>query len=213
MLTRRTLSSLILASGLAGVAGPALAERSVPANRILPYLDRYLTLPAGQRSHFVPAYFIQRDGAPVANLTARIGEARFRTNAEGRFLPLPTLEQWRSGEMVLDVAEGERFSVQLQVLATVRRAAEMPASDLATAVSQANAAVRRAAGVLGFAVPRIDRIVLRGAREATVVDAQGRRRTLPVQQGHPTFVPSDHAGARTVACTHVPGRLLISGDD
>lgn len=213
--TRRLIAAapLLLAAGL---AGPARAQdrKSVAVRDAFPFLDRYLQIPAAQRSRFRLAYRLTREGAPPAGLRGWyvLGEARTPVSVarDGRISPLPTLAQWRDGRLEFDLPAETRLGINLSLEPSPAPAARMEAQPLAEAVEQARAAVRRAAGVLGFAAPRLSAVILSEAGAARVVLAGGRETVLPRMQGHPCFEPGAHRGAEAVICERVPSRMLIA---
>lgn len=210
---------LLVAAPALLLAGPALAQarKTVATRRVFPFLDRYLALPAAQRTRFRTAYYLRREGAPAAGLRGWfvVGQARtpMRTNGDGRVSPLPTLAQWRDGELELDAPADSTFSVSMEIEPSLAPAASMPAAPLAEAIEQAQAAVRRVAGVMRFAAPRLTRVSMVGVGSAQVVLAGGRQATLPLAGGHPAFAPARHPQARTITCARAPARLRIIGDD
>ena len=210
---------LLVAAPALWLAGPAFAQdrKTVAARQVFPFLDRYLALPAAQRTRFRTAYYLRREGAPAAGLRGWfvVGQARtpMRTNSEGRVSPLPTLAQWRDGELELDAPADSTFSVNMEIEPSLAPAASMPAAPLAEAVEQAQAAVRRMAGLLRFAAPRFTRVMLVGAGSGRVVLADGREAVLPTGGAHPAFAPARHPSARTIVCARAPARLRIATDD
>jgi len=57
-------ASLILIAALAA-STPALAEKTAPASKVLPFLDRYLKVPAAERARVKLSYALKRDGKPL----------------------------------------------------------------------------------------------------------------------------------------------------
>lgn len=212
--TRRLIAAAPLLL-LTGLAGPAVgqARKVVPARRLFPFLDRYLQIPTAQRSRFRLAYHLSRDGNPAAGVRGWYvhGGARapITVAADGRVSPLPTLAQWREAEVEFDVPADTPMGMNMSLEATVAPAARMEAAPLAEAVEQARAAIRRAAGVMGFAAPRMAAVTLRDAGSARVVLAGGREAGLPLAGGHPRFEPGAHRGAEAIVCGRAPTRLLI----
>ena len=201
------------------LAGPASAQgrKTVAARQVFPFLDRYLGLPAAQRSRFRLAYYLRRGNAAAGGLNGWyvVGETRtpMRTGADGRVSLLPSLSQWREAQLELDAPEDAAFSVNMEIQPSLAPAATMAAAPLAEAVEQAQAAVRRAAGMMSFAAPRLTRVSMVGGGSGQVVLAGGREATLPLADGHPAFAPARHPQARTISCARAPARLRIIGND
>jgi len=97
----------------------------------------------------------------------------------------------------------------MELEATARPAAEMNAADITAAVDQANRGIRRAAGVIRFAVPKMAGVQFEGAGSGEVVMADGKRAPLPVVRGHPAFMPASFPAAKTLVLARTPSRLLI----
>lgn len=214
--TRRAL----VASILAFAATPALAEakKSVEVGKAFPFLENYLKLPAAERSRFTVAYYLKRDGRPAAGLKGAIimGAARttLTVQASGKVAPLPTLAHFRGGAKVeFDVPEGTRMSMNLSLEATMRSAAEMSAAELALAVAQSAKGARKAAGLLGVAMPAINAVHFKGVSAGTVVHADGRTTALPVRDGSPVFQPEKLRTAATLRFARAPTQLLLGPAD
>lgn len=211
--TRRVL----LASALAFAATPAFAadKKSVEVGKAFPYLENYWKLPAGERSRFAVVYYLKRDGRPAAGLKGAIVLGAARTpvsvGATGRVSPLPTLAQIRGGaKLEFDVPADTKFSMSMQIEATVRPAAEMSAPELALAVAQAAKGAKKVAGLMGMAMPTIAAVAFKGVSAGTVVHADGRTAALPVKEGMPFFQPAKLRTAATLKFARAPAQLLLA---
>ncbi|MBI1405897.1 MAG: hypothetical protein GC145_07205 [Caulobacter sp.] len=219
MIHSRRAAMLGLASLLpAAFAGVARAEiRTVEVSKIFPYLDMYLELPPAQRTHFAMAYALRRDGKPATGVQLTLlGPGGARTplpvGADGRVLRLPTLADYKSKAMVeLAKPDGTKVALNLEMVARVAPAATLAAADLARAVNQCDAAIKAKAGLLGFAAPKIRRVILVGAGSGTAVTAQGAATPLPMMQGSPAFDPGQMASAVSVKLARAPSAILLSG--
>jgi hypothetical protein len=207
---------LILAAAAAAVAGPALAEEKVVslAGRF-PFLDTYLKIPAGQRTRFTLGYYFTSEGKPVTGVKVWIIENGARTllpiGPDGRVLRLPTLAQLKSkAQLAIEGPSDRKYGITLNVEPIARPAVELDAQDLALAVSQAAFGAKSAAGLLGFVVPKMERVYFNKAKGATVIYADGRRAPLPLfQKKVPVFDPADHKGAKTIVFTQAPVQMSI----
>ena len=189
----------------AAIASPALAQQtslSLELKKVFPYLEAYQGLPAAERSKFRMAYFMFLN--PKAPLQVAYVDGARRTpialGPEGRVMALPTPEMFRTKVKVeLSAPKGSKLSQQLALEPVLRPAAELDARELAAAVRQASVGSKKAAGMLGFAVPKFERVVFKGAAGGQVVDAAGKVAPLPVVKGDPVFDPQVYPQARTRA--------------
>lgn len=209
----------VLAAFAALVLGPpAMAGEhtvAVPAKKLFPYLDAYLSLPPAERSRFSMAYRALLDGKPATGLKLVLVEGGQRTplpiDGFGRIGRQPSLAQLRSSDAKVEVTgpEGHKLGLALDMEPAVAPAAEIDAHALAQACDQATAGAKKAAGVLGFAAPRLDRVVFEGAAGGQAVTAQGRTVALAVVKGEPVFDPAKLPDARVVRFTRAPRRLKL----
>jgi hypothetical protein len=205
---------------LAMLGGGALAQagdtKLVEASKIFPYLDLYLGIDPAKRSRFVMAYYLKINGKPAANYPAMLVSADGRrrslsVGADGRVQHLPSLADLKGKAKVeLSAPKGTKLQLSMELHANIRPGAVMPASGLAEAIAQCDAAIRSKAGVMGFAAPKIRRVVLRGAGSGKAVGPQGER-ALPMQIGHPAFDPEQMPGMVTVQLARAPSAILLSG--
>ncbi|MBX3480901.1 MAG: hypothetical protein KF842_10920 [Caulobacter sp.] len=219
MIHSRRAAMLGLASLLpAGLAGAARADtRTVEVSKVFPYLDMYLELPPAQRSHFALTYTLRRDGKPATGVSITLlgpggGRTPLTIGADGRVLRLPTLADYKAKTQVeLVKPDGVKVSINLDMVARVAPAATLAAADLTRAINQCDAAIKAKAGLLGFAAPKIRRVMLVGAGSGAAVTAQGVATPLPMMDGSPAFDPGQMASAVTVRLARAPSALLLAG--
>ncbi len=213
--TRRVAA---LALALLPLAGPAAAvERLTPAGKLLPYFDFYLGMAEARRDRFRPAYQILVDGRPYAGpVTLVDGPERIplAVGPDGRFERFPTLVQLRrKPHIALEAPAKARIRSDLGVEALVPHEREMAAGGLAAAIDQLNTAMRSAAGVLAFVVPKFGRaFFVFGGRQGVRVAADGSTRPLPLGEDEPVepfYSPSRHPEAVAVRFPAAPARVLL----
>jgi hypothetical protein len=155
---------------------------------------------------------IDRQPSPALRLVIAEGASRtpLPIDAFGRIARLPTAAQLRSGAKAeITGPQGHKFGLTLEIEPSLAPAAEMDARSLALAAQQATAGARKAAGVLGFAAPRLDRVVFEGAAGGQAVDAQGKTTPLQVVKGDPVFDPARQPSARIIRFSRPPHRLFL----
>jgi len=217
-LTRRAAGGGVAA---ALIGGTAFAQASgdtklVEATKLFPYLDLYLGIEPARRSRFVMAYYIKRDGKPAANFPATLitadGKRRpLSIGADGRVQHLPSLAELKSKAKVELIApKGSKIQLNMELQANMRMAPMLRAADLAACIKQCEDAIRSKAGVLGFAAPKIKRVVMRGGGSGRAVSPDWTK-PLPMQMGHPAFDPEQMPGASTIELARAPGAILLSG--
>jgi hypothetical protein len=64
--------------------------------------------------------------------------------------------------------------------------------------------VRKAAGIMAMAMPKLSQVSFPGAPSGEVVMADGKRVPLPLLKGVPSFTPSDFPSARTLRFPKAP---------
>lgn len=211
------LAAFALAAPLAATAQsgrPAAAKKAEPLKlgKIFPYYETYLRIPAAERNRFQLAYFLMQSGRPAGNLPVFAVDGGVRTPIavapDGRMTP-PSIALLRSKTAVASFPANSAVNVQMSLLPAAAPATEMNAADLAASVEQANRAIKRAAGVVGFAVPRMGQVKFMGAGSGHAVLADGGRAPLPVVEGAPVFQPASLPNARTIVLARAPSRALL----
>jgi len=204
---------LLAAALLAAVATPALAEKIGPAEKAFPYLERFLKVPAAERSRVRLTYALSRDGKPLASLKAVLiepGGARtpLPINADGAFERLPTLPQLQAGaQLSLDLPQDAKVGTSLNFGTQLKPALDYEARELAATVSEANTVIGKAAGPLSALAPKMTGIAFSKAGSGVAVFADGRTQPLPLVKETPYFRPEDFKGVVRVKLTKAPTRV------
>lgn len=214
MMVRRPFLAALAALAVAGVAHAADRVVTAPLKKAFPYLEGYLSLPAQERDRFTVAYRLQVDGAasPALRLVVINGAERapWPIETNGRIGRLPSLAMLKSDRKIeITGPEGHKVGLALDIEPSVVPAAEIDAHALALATIQATAGAKKAAGVMGFAAPKLDRVVFEGAAGGQAINAQGRATPLAVVKGSPVFDPASNPGARLVRFTRPPKRITL----
>jgi hypothetical protein len=211
-LSRRVALAAFVALAIAGQA--EAAGKTVELGKAFPYLEDYLRIPAAERSRFVLAYYLMRGGRPAAGLKAWIVQGAQQTpvpiGADGRVQHLPSLQQLQAkAKLATDAPADTKFQLSLQIEPLVRTGPEVDAQQLFLAVAQADAGVRKAAGVLGFAAPKMTRVYFKGGAGAEAVWADGHRVRLGLLKGLSYFDVPTQKGARVIRFTKPPVQMEI----
>lgn len=216
-LDRRTL--VLTAAALVAAPGLALAadKKRPPARKVFPYYDLYLGIPAAERSRFVMAFYLKVNGKPAGGQNLYVvmpGGARtlLTQAADGRFTRLPTLAELKDG--VLDVDKqnaADKFSISMEMQPVARLGETMTTADLTAALEQCNTAIKTRAGVIGFAVPKMEQVIFAGAASGAAVLAGGKTAPLPLFKGMPFYRPAEMAGAQALKFAKAPARAILAG--
>ncbi|MDP2258664.1 MAG: hypothetical protein Q8J89_02970 [Caulobacter sp.] len=217
--TRRGL--ILTAAALAAAPGAAMAaddkkKPGPPLKKVFPYYDLYLGIPAAERSRFVMAYYLKVNGKPTSGQNLYVvmpGGARtlLTQAADGRVTRMPTLAEMKDG--ILDVDRKnptDKFSVAMEMQPVVRLGETVATADLVAAIEQCNTAIRKRAGVIGFAVPKMEQVLFAGAGSGQSI-AGDRVSPLPAFKAYVAFKPADHAGAQSLKFGKAPVRALLAG--
>ncbi|THD74513.1 MAG: hypothetical protein E7812_19585 [Phenylobacterium sp.] len=208
--SRRSLLLLVLAASLA--AGPVLAaQKVIDPKRVFPYLPTYWKLAPGERNRFVLAYVFKHNGQPLAGpMWILMGQARNPIPlADGRVTRLPTAAELDGGKLEIALDEKEKVSVNLQVEALIRPAAQLDARELAAAIDQATAGEKKVAGLVGFMAPKLTEVVFVGVASGEAQFVDGHRAPLPLDNGAPAFTPAKFPGAVKIVLPKPPTIILI----
>jgi len=216
--TRRGL--ILTAAALAVAPGAALADDKKkpgpPVRKVFPYYDLYLGIPAAERSRFVMAYYLKVNGKPATGQNLFVvmpgGARTLLTQAsDGRITRMPTLAELKDGVLDADKkSPTDKFSLSMEMQPVVRLGETMATADLHAAIEQCNTAIRKRAGVVGFAVPKMEQVLFAGAGSGEAI-AGTRVSPLPAFKAYVAFKPADHAGAQSLKFGKAPVRALLAG--
>jgi hypothetical protein len=218
ILNRRGM--ILSAAALAAAPGAALAadkKAPPPARKVFPYYDLYLGIPPAERTRFVMAYYLKVNGKPAGGqalylVTPGGGRTLLTQAADGRFTRLPTLAELKDGVLDADKkAASDKFSISMEMQPVVRLGETMATPDLVAALEQCNAAIRKKAGVIGFAAPKMEQVIFVGAGTGQAVLDGGRTAPLPAFKAMPFYRPADLPGAQALKFARVPARAILAG--
>jgi hypothetical protein len=221
-MTPRRRELILGAAALALAPGAAMAadEKKKPApplKKVFPYYDLYLGIPAAERSRFVMAYYLKVNGRPAGGQNLFVvmpggGRTSLTLAADGRVTRMPTLAEMKDG--VLDVDRKnptDKFSISMEMQPVVRLGETVAAADLVAAIDQCNAAIKKRAGVIGFAVPKMEQVLFAGVPSGTALLGEGRNAPLPQFKGMAIYRPAALPGAQVLKFAKAPTRALLSG--
>ena len=206
-------TGLVAAALMAAIATPALAEKVGPAAKAFPYLERFLKVPAGERTRVRLGYALSLDDKPLANLKATLIDANgartpLPVNASGAFERLPTLAQLEGGaRLSLDLPEDAKVGTTMNFGTQLSPATEYDARDLTATVTEANTVIGKAAGPLSMVAPKMTGISFVKAASGVAIFADGHTQPLPQIKETPYFRPEDFKGAVRVKLTKSPTKV------
>lgn len=216
----------LLAALAVGLAAPrvALAQpvRRIPLAQAFRYLDSYLGLAPGLRSHFHLGFRALRNERPAPDLRAAIvvpgaGATPLSLDARGEVMRLPTLGELKKSDAVLEVMDGDgalRFATEIRP--DVAPSTRIDAAELAAALSQANVAIAHLAGPFDIVAPRLDIVLFPDAGSGQAVLADGRVAQLPLTNAVkalgavPYYAPATMRGVRVLSLTRAPSRIILA---
>ncbi len=207
------MRALLFAAALAAVATPALAEKTVPAGKALPFLGSYLKVPPAERSRVKLTYAIRHDGQTVPNLKATLVEKNgtrtpLPVNADGYFERLPTLAQLDAGaDIAFDVPPDFKMGAMMSFGTQLKPAVEYDVRELTATVDEANTVIGKAAGPMAFMAPKMSGTTFPKADGGVAVFADGHTQPLPLIKETPFFLPADFKGAVRVKLTKTPTKV------
>jgi hypothetical protein len=218
---RRAL--LVTAAAFLASATVSFAEtesKSVPAEKLFPFLSNYYSLPPAERSHFRLAYTLMVQGGKADQVSLILQDGtKITPNVQGYLAPLPTAAQLKS-KLTYSRPAGVKFGISLDLLPTQAPAQTMDAKALALSVTQALKGSKKVAGLMAMALPIFDRIEIRGVSSGQVKLADGSTKTLGLigatkdkkgvyHPSHITYVPAEWPTAVSLSFDATPSKLLI----
>lgn len=211
----------LILTAAAAAALPTLARAAdkkpdPPVKKVFRFWDVYLGIPAAERTRFAMNYYLKLNGKPTSGQEVFIqmpGGARVLLTqaADGRLIRTPTLAEWKDGVLVANnKLPTDKYSLSMELNAIVRLGETIAAADIQAAIDQCNAAVKKRAGVIGFAVPKMEQVLFAGAGSGQAI-AGAKATPLPVFKTYVAFKPADHAGAQSLKFAKAPARALLAG--
>ncbi len=199
----------------APLAGAATAARTVErtADKVFPYLEPYLALPPTERTGFTLSYRLLEPEtlkpAPVRLTLLRGAEPTVLPLApDGRIVLQPGLTELRArAKVTLEIVGGGRVTESLDIVSTQPLRSDYAATDFNVGLAQANAGVRKAAGLFSIAAPHFTRVVFVGAGSGEMIDAAGKSQPLPLSKTGPAFDPEALKSARSIRLAKTPDRI------
>lgn len=220
-MSRVRTSNLLAAAGLslmlAAAAGPASGrEKTAPAEKVFVYLDKFLKVPAQERSRMRLGYALSSEGKRLGGVKVTLVEINGATTplpvgADGEFDRLPSLAQINGkAKVVFDVPAEKKLSVSMDPRPNLKLAQDYDAHEVALTVSESNAVMRKAAGpALALLAPKFVGVGFVGSQAGQVVYGDGRSEALPIVKGAPVFLPEAHKGAARVKLSRAPTRVAF----
>lgn len=168
---------------------PALAElgpprEAAPISRLFPMFEDYLALDQDKRSHFELTYAL--NASDEADNDFRLWVERASGNVEitrtdDGLVDMDQIVGLLPGNpMIMTDLPAGRGNVSMKLLPTLELGDEIAMEDVCTALSQANAAIRKQAGLMSFAAPKMKGIGfnLQPGTEVSLERPDGSRETL-----------------------------------
>ena len=168
---------------------PALAElgpprEAAPLSRLFPMFEDYLALDQDKRSHFELTYAL--NASDDADNGFRLWVERENgnvdiTRTDDGLVDMDQIVGLLPGNpMIMTDLPAGRGSVSMKLLPTLELGDEIAMEDVCTALSQANAAIRKQAGLMSFAAPKMKGIGfnLQPGTEVILKKPDGGRETL-----------------------------------
>lgn len=204
------LSAVLLVSATApAMAQDGMITQTGKAADAFPGLQKFLNLPAGERSQ-VNIYYNLRIKHCDASLVRATLNAGGKTMAlhiagDGRVTPLPTRDQLNGGATLsMTMPSSCTIGPKIKVYSTQPAGKTYDAAGLATGIKQGNSAMGKIAGALAMTLKKLDRVYFVGADNGTV-DVNGQSKPLPetgngeeYPAGTPYYVPSQFPGATRI---------------
>ena len=211
-----------VAAGLAGAMLPTLAlaadeKKAVAAKKAFPFYDLFLDTPPAERSRFTMSYYLKVNDRPATSTVLfRTMPTGARTplpgGAEGRIVRMPNKAELKDGLIeAVKANAGDRVQLAMELEPVVRLGETIAAADLLAALDQCNAAIRKRAGLIGFAVPKMEQVIFAGASAGNAVLAGGRTAPLPLVKGMAAYRPPAQPGAQSQTIARAPARAFQAG--
>ncbi|WP_031235210.1 hypothetical protein [Asticcacaulis sp. AC402] len=205
-------------------AVPAMAQDMInqtgKASEALPGLQKFLNLPADERSQVSVYYNLRIKNCDTSKVTATLNaggkETPLRIAADGRITPLPNRDQLNGGATItMNMPKTCTIGPKIKVHSTQPAGKSYDAAGLALGIKQGNGAMSKIAGAMALALKKLDRVYFVGGGDGTV-EVGGQKKPLPrtgangeYPAGTPFFVPSQFPGASRINLTKAASTALF----
>ncbi len=189
-------------------------ERLADAAKLFPMLDKFYATPVADRSALALHYVFVHDGKPATDVHFALVVNGKRTpmalSSTGQVERVPSAADLAAhAQVAIDAPPGVKFNVRLDMATSISPAREIGAAECQAAIDQANAAIRRAAGVMALMAPRVKAATFVGAGSGVAVTADGKTLPLPLIKGAPAYDPAAVPGARTLRLARTPSLVSL----
>jgi hypothetical protein len=203
-----------LSMALAASASADTTERLVDAGRVFPLLDKFIAIAPADRSRLALGYRVTEDGRAPTDVRLTLVSGGRRTPLplapDGQVERLPVAADFAShAEVAIAAPKGAKLAAQIELSAAIPSAPEIAAADCALAITQGQAAVRRAAGMMALLAPRITKAVFVGSGSGVAVGADGQSRPLPLVDGQPAYDPAALKDAKVLRLAKAPVKIEL----
>ncbi|EGF90236.1 hypothetical protein ABI_32520 [Asticcacaulis biprosthecium C19] len=217
-------ASMAVSAAVLLSAAPAMAQNMISqtgkASEALPGLQKFLNLPAGERSQVNVYYNLRIKNCDTSKVTATLNAGGkttpLRIAGDGRITPLPTRDQLNAGATItMNMPQTCTIGPKIKVHSTQAAGKSYDAAGLALGIKQGNAAMGKIAGAMALALKKLDRVYFVGGGDGTV-EVGDQKKPMPktaaggeYPAGTPYFVPSQFPGATRITLTKAASTALF----
>lgn len=207
----RTLIPVIAAALLVGAASAdANGRTAAPLSDMFPMLDNYQDIPEAERSHFEVEYFVKSADPSVSDFDLWIEPSGERIDIErgpaGRVNTNALAPYLASNPTVMTTLPKGGGSASMAASPMLELADEIAMSDVKMAVDQTNRAMKKRAGLLAFAAPKVKsvRFQLAPGSSASLRKADGTSDPLSAEDGWISVRPTKRNAGATLVFSEPP---------
>ncbi|WP_084420917.1 hypothetical protein [Henriciella litoralis] len=180
------------------VAAADVGRPTVPLTKMFPFLEDYLAIDPASRSNFELTYEVQSkdDGAFELWIERDGTRVDLQGNADDHVDPDRLAAFIDDDPVVYTTIPKGRGSVSMTLAPRLDLSADVAVSDVKLALSQANKTIKKKAGLMAFAAPKMKSVQFDLAENttATLVRPDGQREILPVANDTLIFTPGRKSG-------------------
>jgi len=172
-------------------------------------LDKFYATPQADRSKLAIRFFFTHDGKPAVDvhffLVVNGKRSPMIINPDGQVQRLPTAPELAAHSQIAVEAKPEyKFGARLSLDTSIKPAQEISAAECDLAVNQANAVIRRAAGVMAMMAPKVKAVTFIGSGSGTALTTEGAAIPLLLIKGAPAYDPEALKNAKTIRLSKTP---------